>query len=187
MKKNVFFRALPKLPLPLPFFRATCTSLSAVIKEYIKCIFNSGKGLPPPHSGNGRKKTFFLKGGVPLHGADGASEGIANSSTWLKLFIKPIKKLAIYLFWTTTFIISIMTTHTCIILDMSWTWPHITVVISPSEQHHCIVTILVPVATTVHLNLNSPKLPPLLIFHLIQWSCYKLVQKRSECLIKILH
>ena len=93
--------------------------------------------------------------------------------------------MAIYLFWTTTFIISIMTTHTCIILDMSWTWPHITVVISTSEQHHCIVTILVPVAPTVHLN--SPKLPPLLIFHLIQWSCYKLVQKRSECLIKILH
>ena len=25
--------------LPLPFFRATCTSFSAVIKEYIKCIF----------------------------------------------------------------------------------------------------------------------------------------------------
>ena len=23
--------------------------------------FNSGKGLPPPHSGNARKKTFFLK------------------------------------------------------------------------------------------------------------------------------
>ena len=39
LKKNVFFRALPKLPLPLPFFWATCTSFSAVIKEYIKCIF----------------------------------------------------------------------------------------------------------------------------------------------------
>ena len=44
LKKNVFFRALPKFPLPpppppLPFFRATCTSFSAVIKEYIKCIF----------------------------------------------------------------------------------------------------------------------------------------------------
>ena len=24
-------------------------------------FFNSGKGLPPPHSGNARKKTFFLR------------------------------------------------------------------------------------------------------------------------------
>ena len=40
LKKNVFFRALPKLPLPpLPFFRATCTFFSDVIKVYIKCIF----------------------------------------------------------------------------------------------------------------------------------------------------
>ena len=36
-KKNVFFRALPKLPLPP--IRATCTTFSAVKKEYIKCIF----------------------------------------------------------------------------------------------------------------------------------------------------
>ena len=36
-KKNVFFRALPELPLPL--FRATCTSFSAVKDEYIYCIF----------------------------------------------------------------------------------------------------------------------------------------------------
>ena len=38
-KKNVFFRALPKLPPPLPPIRATCTTFSAVKKEYIKCIF----------------------------------------------------------------------------------------------------------------------------------------------------
>ena len=38
-KKNVFFRALPKLPLPLPPIRATCTTFSAVKKEYIKCFF----------------------------------------------------------------------------------------------------------------------------------------------------
>ena len=26
---------------------------------------NSGRGLPPPFSGNARKKTFFLSGGLP--------------------------------------------------------------------------------------------------------------------------
>ena len=39
------------------FFRATCTSFSAVIKEYIKCIFLiRARPSPPPHSGNARKK-----------------------------------------------------------------------------------------------------------------------------------
>ena len=28
---------------------------------------NSGRGLPPPFSGNGQKKTFFLSGGLPLN------------------------------------------------------------------------------------------------------------------------
>ena len=28
---------------------------------YILCFFNSGRGLPPPHSGNARKKTFFFR------------------------------------------------------------------------------------------------------------------------------
>ena len=39
LKKNVFFRALPKLPLPLPLFWATCTSFSAVKYKCIYCIF----------------------------------------------------------------------------------------------------------------------------------------------------
>ena len=29
---------------------------------------NSDRGLPPPFSGNARKKTFFLTGGLPLYG-----------------------------------------------------------------------------------------------------------------------
>ena len=65
-KKNIFFRALPKLPpLPLPLFRATCTSFSAVKNRYRYYIFWFGQvPPPPPHSGNGRKK--FFMGGLPL-------------------------------------------------------------------------------------------------------------------------
>ena len=39
VKNNVFFRALPEFSPPLPPIRATCTSFSAVKKEYITCIF----------------------------------------------------------------------------------------------------------------------------------------------------
>ena len=30
---------------------------------------NSGRGLPPPFSGNAQKKTFFFSGGLPLQGS----------------------------------------------------------------------------------------------------------------------
>ena len=39
-KNKCFLSGIARITSPpLPFFRATCTSFSAVIKEYIKCIF----------------------------------------------------------------------------------------------------------------------------------------------------
>ena len=66
LKKNVFFRALPKLPPPPSpsFGQLVHLFRPSNINVYI-VFFNSGRGLPPPHSGNARKKTFFFKGGVP--------------------------------------------------------------------------------------------------------------------------
>ena len=41
LKKECFLSGIARItsPPPLPLFRATCTSFSAVKKEYIKCIF----------------------------------------------------------------------------------------------------------------------------------------------------
>ena len=62
VKKNVFFRALPKLPLPPP----------PLLSGNLYIFFSRHKGIykvyflirarpsPPPHSGNARKKTFFF-------------------------------------------------------------------------------------------------------------------------------
>ena len=62
LKINVFFRALPKFPPPPPpspsFGQLVHLFRPSKINIYI-VFFNSGKGLPPPHSGNARKKTFF--------------------------------------------------------------------------------------------------------------------------------
>ena len=60
-KKNVFFRALPEFPPPLSLSFGQLVHLfwSSKLNIYI-VFFNSGKGLPPPHSGNARKKTFFF-------------------------------------------------------------------------------------------------------------------------------
>ena len=63
LKKNVFFRALPKLPLPPPsphFGQLVHLFWPSKIDIY-SVFFNSGRVLPPPHSGNARKKTFFFK------------------------------------------------------------------------------------------------------------------------------
>ena len=61
-KKNVFFRALPELPLPPP----------PLLSGNLYIFFGRQKGIykvyflirarpsPPPHSGNARKKTFFF-------------------------------------------------------------------------------------------------------------------------------
>ena len=53
------FGHCPNYLSPLPFFRATCTSFSAVIKEYIKCIFQFGQG-PPPSFGQCTKENIFF-------------------------------------------------------------------------------------------------------------------------------
>ena len=63
-KKNVFFRALPELPLPPP----------PPLSGHLYIFFGRQKGIykvyfliqarpspPPPHSGNARKKTFFFR------------------------------------------------------------------------------------------------------------------------------
>ena len=39
LKKECFLSGIARITSPRPLFRATCTSFSAVKKEYIKCIF----------------------------------------------------------------------------------------------------------------------------------------------------
>ena len=67
------FGHCPNYLPPLPIFRATCTSFSAVKYKCLYCIFQFGQG---PHSGNARKKTFFLKEVFPYPGT--FSQGISG-------------------------------------------------------------------------------------------------------------
>ena len=61
LKKNVFFRALPKLPLPSPSFgQLVHLFRPSNINVYI-VFFNSGRGLPPPSFGQCPKENIFLR------------------------------------------------------------------------------------------------------------------------------
>ena len=70
MRKIDFFRALPKLPPPLPPIWASCTTIFGRQKQRLVHITEPrvkkiGQGPPPPFSGNARKKSIFIMGGVP--------------------------------------------------------------------------------------------------------------------------
>ena len=115
---------------------------------------------------------FYISYESYSHGADKSSVGEANRSAWLRLFIKPTKKLS-HSFWSEwqnklASLGDALPVPLAFQIEDKWqsckTWTtNLFVVISARKQDHGIVAVAIPVALAVHLryqklqrNLSAP-------------------------------